>query len=83
MDLVVVGQCWEQHFRMDITGTPGDMLLEKAQVLLASRLLSFLIQFQLQELTVERGRTVSPHLNRTAETQAEIPAQSLNYNGNQ
>lgn len=61
--------------------TRGDMLLEKAQVLLASRVLSFLIQFPQQYLTVERGRTVSLHLNRTAEMQAKLPVKSLNYNG--
>lgn len=56
-------------------------MLDKAQVLLASPLLSFLIQFPQQYLTAERGRTVSLHLNRTAEMQAALPGKSLNYNG--
>lgn len=51
-------------------------MLEKAQ-----DLLSFLIQFPLQSLTVERGRTVSLPLIKTAEMQVKLLAKSLNYNG--
>lgn len=80
MDLVIVGQCQEQHFRVDITGTPEETFCwRRPRTCLTIAVLSYSIPTAVPHSAEER--TVSLPLNSTAEMQAKLPAMSLNYNG--